>query len=262
MGKMFRLLVASLVAASALQASSFTFSSCTAGATTISPCGGDALTPNGIYGPDYMSLGGTGASDNSSVIGDTVLDTLPPIPSGHVMSVGVGVEVSSLGSNPELSAVARANAGNVFYSAGSSRSGFIQFDVRVDHTHGGNSSALLSDGTHEYKYVNSGGLSGGSTPPLSCDFEGDCIWTATVPFNLGSGFQVSTSADIEALLEPNNAGASFSGGDDALVIFRLLESDGTTLVPFSATPEPASWALLLFGLTAGWLVYRRRQRTH
>lgn len=246
---MFRLLVTTLVAASALQASSFTFSSCTAGTTTISPCGGDAITPNGIYGPDYEALGGTGASVNSNVLGDIVLGTLPPIPSGHVMSVGVGVWIESSGANPKLSVTTQADANSAFYTAGSPRSGFIQFDASLAHSHRGDSNVLISDGTHNYGY-----------DAEFCGFEG-CLVTATLPFDLGSKFHVALSADAEGLLEPNGTGL-VAGGDDALVIFRLLESDGTTPVPFSATPEPTTWALLLFGLGATWLAGTKRRRTH
>jgi hypothetical protein len=94
--------------------------------------------------------------------------------------------------------------------------------------------------------------------PLIAIFENDCGWTATVPFDLGSKFQVSTSADVDVSLEPGPFGNTIHGSDDAIVVFRLLEADGKTPVPFSAMPEPATWGLLLFGLAAGPLVYRKR----
>lgn len=251
---MFRLLVATLVAAAALQASSFTFSSCTAGTTTVSPCGGDVFTFNGIYGPDYEALGGTGASDNSNIFGPADLGGLPIIPSGYEISVGAGAVASSSGPNPKLSAIAQASASKAFYSAGSPRLGFIQFDVSLSHLHGGDSNVFISDGTHNYGY-----------DAELCGFEG-CQVTATVPFDLGSGFQVSTSAGVKEFLEPTSdpccGGGSAHGYDDALIVFRLLESDGATPVPFSATPEPATWALLLFGLGATWLAGTKRRRTH
>lgn len=79
-----------------------------------------------------------------------------------------------------------------------------------------------------------------------------------MPFDLGSKFQVSTSADVDVSLEPGPFGNTIHGSDDAIVVFRLLEADGKTPVPFSAMPEPATWGLLLFGLAAGPLVYRKR----
>lgn len=237
---MFRFLVATLLASSALQASSFTFSSCTAGTTTVSPCGGDAFIFNGIYGPEYEVLGGTGASDNSNIFGSANLGGLPIIPSGYAMSVGAGAATSSSGPNPELSAIAQASASKVFYSAGPFRLGFIQFDVSVSHLHGGDSGVGITDGTHQYGYDSN-----------FCGFEG-CQVTATVPFYLGSGFQISTSASVEEFLDATSdpcCGGSAHGYDDALIVFRLLESDGTTPVPFTSTPEPASWGLLLIGMT-------------
>ena len=246
---MLRVLLATLVVSSALQASSFTFSSCTAGTTTISPCGGNVIIFNGIYGPDYEALGGTGASDSSNIFGPADLGNLPIIPSGYAMSVGAGAVASSSGPNPELSAIAKASASNVFSSAGPSRLGLIQFDVSVSHLHGGDSNVAITDGTHQYGYDSS-----------FCGFEG-CQVTATVPFDLGSAFQISTSAGVEESLEPTSdpcCGGSAHGYDDALIVFRLLEADGTTPVPFTTTPEPATWGLLLFGFAAGCLTYRKR----
>jgi hypothetical protein len=250
---MFRFLLAMLFAASALQATSVAFSSCTAGTTTISPCGGDVFTPGfGIVGPDYSAVAGVSASDDSDIPGLPSLSDLflPTIPSGSVMSVGAAAAVSSSGPSPALSATALARASNVFYSAGAPRSGFIQFDVRLDRAHGGTSNALLSDGTHQYSYDV---LGSGSTPSLFCDID-DCGWTATVPFDLGSEFRVSAFAGVEVSLPTSH------GYEDGIVVFRLLESDGTTPVPFSATPEPASWGLLLFGLAGACFVSRKRIR--
>lgn len=162
------------------------------------------------------------------------------------MSAGADAAVYSSGPSPELSAIAHAKASNVFYSGGPSRLGFIQFDVEASHLHGGISNALLTDGTHQYGYNSE-----------FCGFEG-CQQTETVPFNLGSEFQISTSADVEESLEPSPFGDPH-GSDDAIVVFRLLEADGTTPVPFSATPEPSSWGLLLFGLAIGMCLMSRRR---
>lgn len=248
---MFRFLLAMLFVSSALQATTVAFSSCTAGTTTLSPCGGDFFAPGfGIVGPDYSAVAGATASDNSDIIPGLSLSNLnlPTIPSGSVMSVGAVAAVSSSGPSPALSATALARASNVFYSAGAPRSGFIQFDVRLDRAHGGTSNALLSDGTHQYSYDV---LNTGSTPSVFCDIN-DCGWTATEPFDLGSEFRISAFAGVIV------SDGSSHGYEDGIVVFRLLESDGTTPVPFSATPEPATWGLLLFGLFTGWWMRRKR----
>lgn len=239
---MIRFFLTMLIASSALHATTTTFSSCSAGTTTISPCPGGLLFPGGIIGPDYGAIAGAEASDNSSILGLGALGGLPTIPSGYVMSVGAVAAAYSSGPNPELSAIAHADASNVFYSAGPSRLGFIQFDVALSHLHGGGSDVGITDGTHLYGY-----------DAEFCGFEG-CQRTAIVPFDLGSAFQISTSAGVEENLEPTSdpcCGGSAHGYDDALIVFRLLESDGTTPVPFSITPEPASWGLLLLGMAAG-----------
>ncbi len=245
---MVRCLMMMLIASSALHASSFAFSSCTAGTTTISPCGGDALTPSGLFGPDYVVLSFAGASDDSIVPG-LQLGSLPTIPGQMMSAVAVGA-VQSSGPNPALHVVAHANASNVFYGGGPSRLGFIQFDVSVSHLHAGDSDAVLTDGTHEYGFDSE-----------FCGFEG-CQRTAIVAFDLGSEFQISTSASVEENLEPTSdpcCGGSAHGSDDAIVVFRLLEADGTTPVSFSATPEPASWELLLFGLAIGMCLMSRKR---
>ena len=249
---MFRFLLAMLFVSSALQATTVAFSSCTAGTTKLNPCGGPVSAPGfGIVGPDYSAIAASSASDNSNVLGALIFGLLPTIPSGYVMSVGAEGGVSSSGVSPALSATALARTSNVFYSAGAPRSGFIQFDVRLDRAHGGTSNALLSDGTHRYSYNI---LGAGTTPSLFCDIDG-CAWTATVPFDLGSEFRISAFAGVEVSLEPNSFGSPH-GYEDGIVIFRLLESDGTTPVAFSSTPEPSSWGLLLCGLMLGACVLK------
>jgi hypothetical protein len=219
---MHRLLLATFITAFALRADTFTFTSCTSGTTTISPCGGSYSSPAGL--PDAMA--GASASDNSLVPG-ALPDGQPPIPDGWTMSTGA-TAVAQGSDNLVVSATANASASDTFHSAGPVRSGFIQFNVTLLQLHGGNSTAVLTDGIHRYSYD---ALGGGSTPPFGHCFEG-CQWASTVPFNLGVEFQVNTSSnDTQAAI--SFPGFVSHGNTSAVVTFRLLEADETTVVPFS-----------------------------
>ena len=172
--------------------------------------------------------------------------------------MSAGAAAVAVGSDVAVSATARASAFDTFDSAGVPRAGLIQFNVTLSHLHGGNSDALLTDGIHTYGYAAPGG---GSTPPFGlCSDEG-CQWTATVPFDLGTAFRVTADAnDVESVMAGN---ILIDHGDvNSVVVFRLLEADGTTPVAFSAVPEPSTFGLLLIGFCAsGWLVLHRNARS-
>lgn len=160
---------------------------------------------------------------------------------------------SSGGSNS--SATAQASALDSFVSSGAARAGFIQFNVTLGQLHGGDSMAVLSDGTHTYSYD---ALGAESTPPFGTCFEG-CQWAATVPFDHGSEFQVNISSKDQESLAANPLNEVAHGNTDAIVTFRLLEADRTTPAPFSLTPEPSTLALFFAAVGAfGALAYRRR----
>jgi hypothetical protein len=185
-------------------------------------------------------------------------DILPSSPGGQALSAvaETGAGEFAPPSIP-LSATAHASDSVTYYTTGPSRSGLIQFSVALGYLHDdvpGAANALFSDGVHQYSYSVFGGS---STPPFHCAIE-DCEYEATVPFDLGSAFQVSVSANSAAAAISSSLGAIKGRDAESIVVFRLLESDGTTPVPFSATPEPATWGLLLFGLAGAWFVSRKR----
>ena len=256
---MLRFLLAMLVASSALHASSFAFSSCTAGTTTVSPCPDDFTLTSGLSGPNYFVSAFAGTSEFIAAP-DAIV---PGSPGGQELSA-VANAAAEEDAPPDITLSATANASDsVTYSTnGPSRSGFIQFAVALGYLHQdapGAASALLTDGVHQYSYSGGGGIYG-STPPLHCFIE-DCEYEATVPFDLGSEFQVSVSANA-AVAVSSAPGSSRGHDDDSQVVFRLLESDGATPVPFSVTPEPSTWGLLLCGLAIGaCLVPRKRLRS-
>ena len=234
---MHRLFLAAFITAFALHADTFTFTSCTQGTTTFSPCPpGSGTTAN--------------ASDNSFFGGGN------PIPGGQPMWAGTAVSVVS-SDMFAVSATAQASAFNTFDSAGAARQGFIQFEVFTDRNHGGNSTVVLTDGVHTYSY---GAFEcAGSTPLTRGNPDFDCVWDSTQPFDLGSEFHVTVSSNDAASLPAGSSQGGAGSGSDASVSFRLLDADGTTAVPLSIIPEPSTWTLLLLGLSAcGRVAWSRR----
>jgi hypothetical protein len=245
---MFRLFLATFIAAFALQADTFTSTSCTVGTTTF-PCAG--IYP-GSAGPEN-AMAGAGASDNS-VFGGSLPSPLPPF-SGQEMWAGANAAASTLPTTP-VSAQAHASAFNTFGSAGSARVGLIEFDVLTNHSHAGDATVTLTDGTHTYGYQAT--FCDGSTPPIIQNFT-TCGWHSIVPLDLGAEFQVTVSADITVSFPASSTPTGSGGGDDASVLFRLLEAHGTTVVPFSVIPEPSACLLVLLGLGACARLAQRSQ---
>jgi hypothetical protein len=122
-----------------------------------------------------------------------------------------------------------------FATAGPQRPGFISLLGNAVGEHGGDASADITENQMHY-----------------------CCSVPMLPFELGSVFQVSLSANAAP------GGCEFDGCTQAVaeVQFSLTEADGTTPVPFFTlvTPEPASWRFLLFGLTACAVFYVRTRK--
>lgn len=217
----------------AAYADTSTYTSCTAGTTTVSPCGGSYEFPGGLTN---QAQAGAAASDSSIIQGAAM--GLPPI-NGQTLSVGATAVV--YGEADAVSATAQASANGTYATSGAARSGFIEFDVSLSQIHGGDSTAVLSDGTHVYSYD---ALSGGSTPPSGTCFEG-CNWTGLEPFTLGVPFSVSTSAAVTETLVANSSGVAH-GNTDGIVEFELFEADGATPVSLATdVPEPAAISMLI-----------------
>jgi hypothetical protein len=234
-----RLLLALVIGASLLPAETVVSTSCTAGGMTVSPCGGTFIFPGGLPG----AMAAADASDDSIVPGIIASPGLPVIAGRDLSAAAVAI---ASGQNTPVSADAHALASDIFDSAGPLRPGFIQFDVTLTQLHGGTAGASLSDGVHTYDYSAPGG---GSTPPFGTCFEG-CAYTATVPFDLGSDFQVSVDANVTESLDAGASGIVDHGTVSSIVTFRLLEADGSTPVAFSTVPEPATAGFLLLGIAA------------
>lgn len=107
----------------ALRASTFTYSSCTAGTTTDTPCPGNALLTQGLSGPGYLVSAFAQASD---------------IPGSISARAGTTAEYSrclpSYGCPPFppfLSASAQVMIDDTYYTSGSPRPGFIQLTVSL-----------------------------------------------------------------------------------------------------------------------------------
>lgn len=250
--------VTAIAGCSLLHASTIAFSSCSAGSTTVSPCGGSILFPGGIVTPNYSSTAFAAASDNSIVPGLAM--AVPPLPSFSGQSMSAIAEAEVAGAPPltlPLAALALASASSTFYTTGPNRPGFIQFNVQLDRLHGGSSDAQFSDGVHTYSY---NVLGFGSTASLFCGPE-SCGWTAIVPFDLGVHFDARASASDSEFATPDVHGGGAHGNVDSMLTFRVLDANGAP-VPFFVTPEPSSWALLLLGLGAcAWRLRKRAAKS-
>ena len=226
-----------------LHATSIVFSSCSAGATTLTPCPGDFTLSGGLSGPGYIAAAYAVANDfNSS----------PTVPEGGLTVVANAISLATGPAAPVLSSLAYATDSIVYQSAGPARAGFIQLQVMLGYLHqdiNGAATARFSDGTNQYSYSGGGGAHG-STPPSHCFIE-DCEYSATVPFELGATFQVSVGANTLHL-----QGGSQAYNDLAQVTFTLLEADRTSPVAFTAVPEPSYGGVLLAVAAAACLIRR------
>lgn len=120
--------------------------------------------------------------------------------------------------------------------------GSIQLDI--------SGNAFITDGVHEYDPSD--------LPLIQCHFGG-CDYGGTLPFDIGTEFQVSVSAGVEG-------GFCFStcASADSSITFSLFEADGMN-AGFEVAPpipEPSTLGLVLFGIAAAGLIARRSQVSH
>ena len=233
------------------------FSSCTAGSITISPCSTDPNLISGLSGPDFFVGAYAGVAEFSAT-NLTVFGGTPPIPGGHGLSAEADAFSIVYGpSAPPLSGIAQASNTVTYESAGTPRSGSIEFDIGQAYLHEdapGVVTITITDDTHTYTYLGGGGIFG-STPPVHCGTE-DCEYTATLPFQLGTTFQISAAAHAGVGPGPSEGGHSGL----AQVVFNIFDASGAP-VAFTAVPEPSTWALLVLAMSsAGWFIGWRRIR--
>ena len=224
---MLRFLLA-MMTSSALYATSVTFTSCTAGTTTLSPCPGNITLTTGLYGPNYFVSAfaatgpATGQSGFSALAETTASYTGPPPP-----------------PLPPLSAAATASDDVVAFTTGPSRLGLIDLTMLRGPitSNGGSADVSITDGVHTY------------FPVCAAVF---CTYRATLPFDLGTRFQFMVSAGAGSSVTYSPSGPSGSGsGGLADLTFTLLEPDGKTTVPYYVVPEPSTFSLLFLVLAGG-----------
>lgn len=249
---MRRLLMAMMVASSALYGTSMTLSSCTAGITTLSPCPGNFSLTTGLSGPNYFVSAIAAASDSTAPPPDALFGPPPPVPGGRTLFAIAGVSGSYSGGPPPplppLSAHADASASITAVTEGPPRTGFIQFGLDITSTHDDlGTNISMTDGIHSYG-------PGSGAPPFGCHFV-SCFYTATLPFDLGTEFQVSASVMAGGSLSPQSGRLGFGQDGDAALSFRLLEPDGKTPVSFFVVPEPSTRVLLFIAfVSAAWFL--------
>jgi hypothetical protein len=235
---MRRTLFSLFLAASCLHATSYTFTFCAAGSTTLSPCNSNlALDSGGLVGPDYVVRAYAAVPS--------------PLSGALISALATGVTDNPSGSI-SLFGIAGAGDSMTYQSQGPPRAGFIQFDVSLLYPHEdfqGAATAMLTDGVNDYSFIGGGGING-PIAPIDCAPE-DCLYVGRLPFQLGSQFAASASVLAFANTQ---SGSSQSG-----VNFSLLEADGTTPVAFFATPEPFPGGLQIVGLSLiGCALWKRR----
>ncbi len=234
---MGRFLLLILAATSVARADSFASASCTYGSTTqtatqtgtqagTNPTSASCTVPvNGMGGE-------VGVVTADAVTEGSVSGTLASINGDEKVVAQFDVPL-----NAKWSAIATLDDSLALATAGPKRAGFIQFDIRTISEAPGD--VFISDGVHKYSYQ-------------------QAIGTTTLPFNLGSAFQVSLSAD-EQIGGNNPPPPDFELADrGAHVSLSLLEANGTTAVPLVITPEPSTWSLLFLGLWGAWFRFSRR----
>ena len=229
-----------LVIASTLHGASTAFSTCSDGTITLTPCSTDpTLATGGITGSNYTVNAWAGTMElatNASLFPPDV----PNIIGGRQQQALADTVTTFLGPVPPLTASANASDVQTYISGGPARPGFLQLEVLLGYIHEaspGVANADLNDGTHDYFYSGGAAIIG-PTAPVLCNQE-ECLYSATVPFELGTTFQVSVSANSVII-----AGEPEGGHDGgSTVLFGLFDANGSP-VPFSAVPEPGTGAML------------------
>ena len=234
-----------LVAATAccLHASSFTSATCTLGTTTIAQTG--TANSSCIFN-----------ADNGEPILNADADASNSF-SGTQATLGVftGADVIGSAIPPILmpSAASQASNDQIFTTTGPTRTGSIQFTVDLLYAHEdftGASTAILDDGVHQYTFLGGGGIHG-PIAPVNCGPE-SCEYTGTLPFDLGSTFEISVFSHSEVAL---NGGPSAG----STITFSLL--DAGSAVPLFFLPEPKSDSLAVLGIGSLWALNLRRRRS-
>lgn len=254
-----QLAVALLLMSSAAYATSSVFTSCTAGSVTDTPCPSDSSLLTGITGPQGQLLVAAFAQATESAASNVSLfSQYPTIQNGEELStVAETVAPSTNSSVSPLTGTANASVSDTYISSGPPRSGFLELQVQFGYLHedaAGADTADFSDASYSYTYGGGGGING-STAPFHCFIE-DCEYVATVPFELGTEFQVAISSQ-SAVSSPS------AMGHDAgtTVLFALVDANGAP-VSFTAVPEPSTGALvLLAGGVAACFALRSRRCT-
>jgi hypothetical protein len=242
---MKRLLFLILASSSGLRATSFTFASCTVGTTTQTSTGPTSSSCN-LNGPPVF-IDGVNVTGSVGALG--IVDSA--FESGGPGNLDVSASASADGVFPSglaFSAAGGANDGLSYLTKGPARTGFIHVDLTAFLFNGELGDFDITDGVHRYN---------SNTIPLNSA-------TYTLPFDLGSPFQVSVSTSTGPISAV--CGEDLCPNGEVKVVFSLLEANGTTPVPFFVTPEPSTCGLVFVGLAAGtWFLFRRdcrRRRLH
>jgi hypothetical protein len=149
---------------------------------------------------------------------------------------------------PFLSGTANATVNDSFYTTGPLRSGDIEISVNIfSLTSNPLASDTVTDGIHTYT----------GCPPGSTITQESCNGSATLPFELGTTFQVSALAPGATDLQLATNGSVIAVEDGVNVTFGLFDANGAP-VPFFAAPEPATYGLLLSGIALFPILRRRR----
>jgi hypothetical protein len=235
---MRRSLLILILTASCLHATSYTFTFCSAGEISLSPCNSNLnLDSGGLVGPNYLVRTYAAVPD-------------PLFATATMSALAIGMLDSSTGA-PPLFGIAGAGDTMTYGSQGPPRVGIIQFNVGLYYLHESSTDAAtvtFTDGVHSYYFFSN---DGGSIPPTGQCFSEQCLYAGMLPFQLGSQF--SASASVLAIASSN------FGASQAVLDFSLFEADGTTPVAFFATPEPFPGGLQIVGLSLiGCALWKRR----
>lgn len=222
---MRQLLLTMTMASSAVYATSTTFTSCTVGTMIVRPCPGNFLLTTGLSGPNYFASAfaatGPDTGQRFAALAEATAFYTGPLSRPPLLAI---------------SATAEASDDITGYTRGPSRAGFIDLTMSegASTPYGGFGSVSITDGVHTYVPV--------CTHPVIF-----CLYNATLPFDLGTKFQILESASATTSITPSFGFFGSGEGGLATLNFTLLASDGTTSVPFSVVPEPSTCSLLLLG---------------